>query len=278
MGIGENIKTFRKDRRMTQEQLAEKAGISRVALGNYEREERVPNLDILEKLATALDTSTDIIMNLHKFSLDEIHELNITDGNDIPLTEEKYAYIKEKIDFYTSEIIEAPHHALESYYQRAFMYAILGDYENAIADYTKVIETNSKYKNALLERGNLYTFLGYPEKALSDLDKILDYPNRKNCRDILEVTIPLKDLNKILKIRNKNNKEQTPYHFKKIRFIDDNAILPFDEFDYLIKKEHLNNKKDKPSLSSKIDLLNDDCLDLISNLVDKLIKDKNNLK
>ncbi|MDX5713077.1 hypothetical protein SIK47_18510, partial [Clostridioides difficile] len=57
----------------------------------------------------------------------------------------------------------------------------------------------------------------------------------------------------------------------------------YDKIDELLKKENnmilVNPDKiiDSP-LVNKINLLNDDCIDIISNLVDKLIKDKNNLR
>lgn len=57
----------------------------------------------------------------------------------------------------------------------------------------------------------------------------------------------------------------------------------YDKIDELLKKENnmilINpDRLIDSSLHDKINLLNDDCLDLISNLVDKLIQDKNNLK
>lgn len=55
MNIGEKIKEIRLAKGMKQSDLAEKAGISRVAIGNYERGDRQPNIDILSKIATALD-------------------------------------------------------------------------------------------------------------------------------------------------------------------------------------------------------------------------------
>ncbi|MDB3696426.1 hypothetical protein C4270_04590, partial [Clostridioides difficile] len=86
MGIGENIKEFRLDKGLTQNDLAKKAGISRVALGNYEREERVPSIEILKKIAIALDTSEEIIMKLQDYTLEEIYRLKIIDKKYVPLT------------------------------------------------------------------------------------------------------------------------------------------------------------------------------------------------
>lgn len=57
MNIGENIKTIRLQKNMTQKNLAEKANISRVSIGNYERGDRVPNIDVINKIANALNVT-----------------------------------------------------------------------------------------------------------------------------------------------------------------------------------------------------------------------------
>lgn len=57
MSIGENIRNYRLNKGLTQAELAKKSGMSRIALGNYERGERIPNSAILCRIADALDTS-----------------------------------------------------------------------------------------------------------------------------------------------------------------------------------------------------------------------------
>ncbi len=49
--IGEKIKALRESLNMTQEQLAECSGVSRVSIGNYERGSRKPGPDVLRKLS-----------------------------------------------------------------------------------------------------------------------------------------------------------------------------------------------------------------------------------
>lgn len=63
MKIGEKIKELRIKGNLSQAELAEKAQISRVAIGNYERGDRIPNIEILNKIASALniDLSTLLI-------------------------------------------------------------------------------------------------------------------------------------------------------------------------------------------------------------------------
>lgn len=49
--IGERIKEYRLKRGFTQSDLAKEANITRIALGNYERGERIPTIDIFARIA-----------------------------------------------------------------------------------------------------------------------------------------------------------------------------------------------------------------------------------
>ena len=60
--ICKRIKSFRKEMDMTQEDLAEKVGVSRVYIGYVEQGRNTPSLEILEKIAKALKVRlSDII-------------------------------------------------------------------------------------------------------------------------------------------------------------------------------------------------------------------------
>ena len=52
--ICKRIKGFRHDQSLTQEELAEKVGVSRVYIGYVEQGRNTPSLDMLEKIAKAL--------------------------------------------------------------------------------------------------------------------------------------------------------------------------------------------------------------------------------
>jgi transcriptional regulator with XRE-family HTH domain len=52
--VAGNIRRIRKQKNLSQEELAFKAGINRAYVGYIERGERNPSLDILNKLARAL--------------------------------------------------------------------------------------------------------------------------------------------------------------------------------------------------------------------------------
>lgn len=62
--VGERIKLIRLKWGFTQEEVAKEAGISRIALGNYERGERTPPIDIFARIAIALHVSMDDLYGL----------------------------------------------------------------------------------------------------------------------------------------------------------------------------------------------------------------------
>lgn len=63
MNIGEKIKELRTKGNLSQAELAERAQISRVAIGNYERGDRIPNVEILNKIANALNINLSELLN-----------------------------------------------------------------------------------------------------------------------------------------------------------------------------------------------------------------------
>lgn len=67
-GFGNRLASFRKDAGFTQEQLAQKAGVSRRRIAYYEGETQHPPTTILPKLAVALGVSTDALFNVESGS------------------------------------------------------------------------------------------------------------------------------------------------------------------------------------------------------------------
>ena len=62
MSIGTNIKAFREERKLTQEQVAEKLGVSFQAVSSWERDEYKPDTEKLIRLAELLDVSVSSIV------------------------------------------------------------------------------------------------------------------------------------------------------------------------------------------------------------------------
>lgn len=73
--IGERIKEYRLKRGFTQSDLAKQADITRIALGNYERGERIPTIDIFARIAMALNASIDELMGYKPGQLSTIQQI-----------------------------------------------------------------------------------------------------------------------------------------------------------------------------------------------------------
>lgn len=72
MTIGQQLKSLRKSQKMTQQFVADKVGITRATLSNYEIDRRTPDLKTLKKLAECYG------VNLNYFGVapaDEVLEL-----------------------------------------------------------------------------------------------------------------------------------------------------------------------------------------------------------
>jgi transcriptional regulator with XRE-family HTH domain len=62
MEIGERIKELRTAKKLTQSALAKIVGLSYIQVGRYETQKSNPSSDVLQKLANALGTTTDYLM------------------------------------------------------------------------------------------------------------------------------------------------------------------------------------------------------------------------
>ncbi|WP_238884569.1 helix-turn-helix domain-containing protein [Clostridium sp. YIM B02551] len=65
--IGENIKRLRTEKGLTQKELAEKCNISLSALNKYERGERVPKIENISSIASALGVNSHEIVKSREF-------------------------------------------------------------------------------------------------------------------------------------------------------------------------------------------------------------------
>ena len=62
--FSERLKELREEKHLTQQELADKVGISRVGYGYWEKGKREPNFKKLILLAKYLDVSTDYLLGL----------------------------------------------------------------------------------------------------------------------------------------------------------------------------------------------------------------------
>lgn len=86
--MGERLRALRKENHMTQQQVADRIGVSSSVLSTYEAEDRHPSYDVLLKLATLYNVSTDYLIGR-----ESIRSLDVSD-----LDDHEVATIKEFID------------------------------------------------------------------------------------------------------------------------------------------------------------------------------------
>ena len=77
--IGKRIAECRRDRKLTQEDLANRIGITAQALSQYERGIRYPDLEIMRALCQTLGTSADYLIGLEDKKIMEIDNSEIED-------------------------------------------------------------------------------------------------------------------------------------------------------------------------------------------------------
>lgn len=67
MTLGENLKTTRLERGLTQEQVAEKVNVNRVNIAYFESGVKVPSVAVLIAIADVLECSIDELLNRKNF-------------------------------------------------------------------------------------------------------------------------------------------------------------------------------------------------------------------
>ena len=99
--IGDKLRILRKERCLTQEQLAEKLGIKRATISNYEIGRRTPHLSDLRKIAEFYGVGLDFFGVAQKDDiLDLIARAKKVFNNDQIPTERKEDVYKELMKLY----------------------------------------------------------------------------------------------------------------------------------------------------------------------------------
>ena len=90
--LGKFISIRRKFLRMTQEELAEKIGVSKSAIAKWETERGIPDRDNLGRLAEVMNVSIDDLHRIIRNTAIENIDLNINITPDVIATLESYGY------------------------------------------------------------------------------------------------------------------------------------------------------------------------------------------
>ena len=91
--FGNTLKKLRIQERMTQQQLADRLGVTKSVVSYYELQERYPSPEILIKLASIFHVSTDYLLGI---SRGEIIELEGLSEDDIVVVKCVVAHLKNK--------------------------------------------------------------------------------------------------------------------------------------------------------------------------------------
>ena len=91
--FGERLKKLRLQEKLTQQQLADRLGITKSVVSYYELQERYPSPEILIKLASIFHVSTDYLLGLEQ---GEALYLSGLDEEDIKIVKQLVAHLKQK--------------------------------------------------------------------------------------------------------------------------------------------------------------------------------------
>lgn len=101
-----HLRNIRKSKNLTQEELAERADISRVMVSRYETGSVIPTVDVLVNLADALEVSTDYLLGRRNheefadaFLLD--HQVKLS-----PLSESDFPQNKEELRRFVMDVMK----------------------------------------------------------------------------------------------------------------------------------------------------------------------------
>lgn len=101
--LGSRICSARKEKRLTQEALAEKVDISLTYMGEIERGEKYPSMNVFIKLVEALDVSADYLMR-DKLETGKVHVFNEITRKMEHLKPKQVNAISELIDVYIKNL------------------------------------------------------------------------------------------------------------------------------------------------------------------------------
>ena len=91
--FGDRLKKLRLQEKLTQQQLADRLGITKSVVSYYELQERYPSPEILIKLAYTFHVSTDYLLGLEQHEEISLYGLN---SEDIKLVKQLVAHLQSK--------------------------------------------------------------------------------------------------------------------------------------------------------------------------------------
>lgn len=180
MNVGNAIRKIRKNKGLTMKELGMKIGLSEQGIGNYERGDRKPSIEILKKISNALGVTINELLGVDpSFSKKLVMELE----SKVELLlgiDDIFTFLSEKLKISYDTLIEVYKNDIDCNLEnqlKLFKYLYKIDGKN----FMKFCIQNEKY---ILKNKGLSKI--YSEAILNQGDKIIDADKQNN-----------KDLNKI---------------------------------------------------------------------------------
>lgn len=92
MTFGKRMGDVRKQKKMSQEELAKVIGAISVTVGRYERDEVKPSIEVASKIAEALEVSLDYLAGNSKVLLEKNIVKRITDIQQLPTDDKAHLF------------------------------------------------------------------------------------------------------------------------------------------------------------------------------------------
>ncbi len=89
MDFGTRLKELRKQYGLTQQQLAERVGVTKSVISFYELKERAPSPDVLTKLSYIFHVSTDYLLGIERVKTLDVSGLDDEDVKAVQLIVER---------------------------------------------------------------------------------------------------------------------------------------------------------------------------------------------
>ena len=169
------------------------------SLGNFymNHGEYQKAVETFTKLMTINKSETPVLLRAHSYRLlkdynnavaDYTRALDISSKNLLAYFWRGYSYnelkdYKNALKDYNTLIEMNPNYSINSYFNRGYANAFLQNFDAAIADFTKFINTEQKNVNAYIYRAWTYESIGDYKNALADFDKALELdPQNENIK------------------------------------------------------------------------------------------------
>lgn len=93
MTLGQHIISLRKEKKFSQSELGKRAATSGDLIGRYERDEVKPSIDVIIRIADALNISIDYLVGKTSFELNQDMLKRFQEVSSLPDTDKKQIYM-----------------------------------------------------------------------------------------------------------------------------------------------------------------------------------------